>query len=144
MRASLTLAILAACSLMFEAQAQNSVPIQGCSGSPQTWNVTADVDQNGKLFYRDGFGNDAAILHVCPGDDVTWAGKQDGDVITISFVKQGAQDSPADDGALTTENQPRIQKHIKQNHARVRYPYNVTLGRGGTQTVDDPLIIIGQ
>jgi len=124
------------------ARAQETPVVQGCGGPPKTWNVVVDSDENGKLFYRES-ENDARTLHVCPADDIVWAGGQDDDALTISFAKQGNDQTPADDGQMQTAHQHRIHKHIKRQHRKMQYSYTVTLSRGGMEYVDDPLIIIG-
>lgn len=144
MRPTLVLCTVAACCLMFEARAQNSPSITGCDRAAQTFNVAVDADQSSKLNYKDASGNNAATLHVCPGDRVMWTSAQTNDQLAISFAKQGGKDTPADDGKMTTRKKHQIAKHIKKNHARLQYPYSVTLTRNGTDTTDDPLIIIGQ
>lgn len=127
---------------LFPLRGQEAVPVTGCAGAPQAHEVTVDVDQNGKLFYREGEA-DATSIHVCPGEDVYWTGGQDADALTISFSKPGNDESPADDGQILTSNQHRIRKHIKRRHHKTHYPYSVTLARGGMEYIDDPVIIIG-
>src|SRR5436305_14650736 len=73
---------------VFLAHAQRAPAVSGCNGAPQTHQVTIDVNQDGKLFYREG-DNDATTVHVCPGDDVRWTGVQDDDALTLSFSKPG-------------------------------------------------------
>jgi len=128
---------------MSAALAQNA-SITGCTRPAQTLNITVDAGQSTKLTYTDSSGNDQTTMHVCPGDTVVWTGKQHKDLLAISFAKEGGTDTPADDGQINTTGKHRIKKHIKQNHARLKYPYAVTLTRNGTPIADDPLIIIGQ
>jgi len=124
---------------MSAARAQNSAAISGCGRSPQTVRINVDAGTTTKLTYRDTGNNDRTELHVCPGDTVVWTGKQRHDQLAISFAKEGGTDSPADDGQISTSGH-RITKHIKKNHARLKYPYDVTLTRNGSPIADDPLI----